>query len=207
MRYIICPECGLNPINPDKEQMCTICAAKLAPIKLGKTVVSNFIKEPVRYNGKALFFVFQGAEYQTEFREEFICAPYEGKDGFVPHHWQRLEYVREGDIIFHGVGGYILAISIAKDSFYDAIRNGEKTRKIDCKYYILKTPLRLDNYKEEIIEYCTKYEYQPFNKNGTGNQGYLFDLCKELAKLFAEQIVKKNRCLESEGFIKDILEL
>ncbi len=58
MRYIICPECGLNPINPDKEQMCTICAAKLAPIKLGKTVVSNFIKEPVRYNGKALFFCF-----------------------------------------------------------------------------------------------------------------------------------------------------
>ena len=46
---------------------------------------------------------------------------------------------------------YILAISIAKDSFYDAIRNGEKTRKIDCKYYILKTPLRLDNYKEEIL--------------------------------------------------------
>jgi len=60
-------------------------------------------------------------------------------------------------------------------------------------------------YKKEIIKYCPNYEYQPFNKNGTGNQGYLFDICKEIAKLFISEIVMSNTMLGAVSFIKDIL--
>ena len=43
-----------------------------------------------------------------------------------------------------------------------------------------------------IVHTCTKSKYQPFDKNGNGRQGYLFDLNDELAGVFARAIVKKN---------------
>ena len=35
-------------------------------------------------------------------------------------------------------------------------------------------------------------EHAPFNKNGMGNQGYLFYIRKKLAQIFAEDILKNN---------------
>lgn len=35
-------------------------------------------------------------------------------------------------------------------------------------------------------------KYSPFNKNGAGNQGYLFPLSNELAKLLLSEIKKNN---------------
>ena len=44
----------------------------------------------------------------------------------------------------------------------------------------------------ELAETCTKYKYQPFDKNGNGRQGYLFDLNDKLAGAFTRVLAQKN---------------
>ena len=209
MVYVKCPICDLNYIN-DEAQMCSVCAEKFtASKKIHREVTTRnpiILRGPVRYNGRAIFFVFQNQEFEKEFGHGYISAPYHAKGGSVPHHWQRLEYVRKGDIILHGVGGYIMAVSEAKGSYYDfTYPNGLIGRKIDCDYHILKRPLPTANYKKEIIQYCTGVDYQPFNKHGSGNQGYLFDIRRELAIIFIKELVKFNPTLHSELFIQEVI--
>jgi hypothetical protein len=46
----------------------------------------------------------------------------------------------------------------------------------------------------------------PFNKNGTGNQGYLFNLNKELAKFFLNKIIQRNPSVKNINYLNDILD-
>lgn len=209
MGYIKCPICDLNYIRDD-ETMCPVCAGKSSASKRGVKLMPTgdtiILKQPVRHNGRAIFFVFQNKEYEKEFSKGYISAPYYAKGGMIPHHWQRLELVKKGDIILHGVVGHILAISEAEGSCYDfTYSDGSKGRKINCKYYSLNRPLLTENYRKEIVHYCSGAEYQPFNKHGTGNQGYLFDIRREMAIIFIKEIVDRNPKLKVEQFIKDTL--
>ena len=45
----------------------------------------------------------------------------------------------------------------------------------------------------------------PFNKNGGGNQGYLFDLPKKLGAVLIKAILSQNKMLTEETFIQDIV--
>ena len=56
---------------------------------------------------------------------------------------------------------------------------------------MLKTPLKHGAYKDKILEYCN-VKYAPFDKDGNGNMGYLFDLNQNLAAFFIQEIAKKN---------------
>ncbi len=210
MRYMKCPQCELNYIDAEKETLCQMCRGegvkKTSPQAIS-VKAHAVIKEPVRYNGRAIFFVFQNSkEFSSETREGVIKAPYYDKGMNEPHHWVRLVNIRKGDVILHGSDGFILAISEAQGPWYDfSYKDGRPGRKVDCSYHLLTVPLVTAKYKKEIIKYCPNYEYQPFNKNGTGNQGYLFDICKEIAKLFISEIVMSNTMLGAVSFIKDIL--
>ena len=209
MDYVKCPICDLNYII-DGEKMCPVCAGKFSPakkiIKGAPAGAPIILKEPVRHNGKAIFFVFQNQDFQIEFNHGYICAPYYATDRSVPHHWLRLVQVRKGDIILHGVVGHILAVSEAKGGCYDFTdAYGSEGRKIDCEYHLLNKPLRTADYKKEIIHYCSGLEYQPFNKNGDGNQGYLFDIRSELAIIFIKEIVRVNPALKTKPFLQDFI--
>lgn len=210
MRYIKCPKCELNYIDADKEELCLTCREEGTKKTTPRSKVAKsptMVKAPVRYNGRAIFFVFQNnKEFQREFCEGAIEAPYYDKGMNEPHHWARLLNVRKGDLILHGVDGLVLAISEAKSTCYDFLyKDGRQGRKVDCEYHILEAPLVIAKYNKDITSYCPKYEYQPFNKNGTGNQGYLFDICKEIASIFISDIVAHNSSLATYVFIKDIL--
>lgn len=75
----------------------------------------TMIKAPVRYNGRAIFFVFQSKkEFECEHHESVIKAPYYDDGKHQPHHWARLVNVQKGDLIVHGVERLVLAISEAK---------------------------------------------------------------------------------------------
>lgn len=211
MKYIKCPQCELNYIDAEKQEVCDVCLTNTEPtIKTTyhKALTSTpTIKDPIRYKGRAIFFVFQSnKEFPHELKEGVIKAPYADKGMHEPHHWTRLTKVKEGDIILHGVSGFILAISEAKGSCYDfSYNNGKQGRKVNCKYYRLEVPLVTAKFKNQIIQYCSNLDYQPFNKNGTGNQGYLFDICREVATLFITDIVNHNVRLQTIPFINDIL--
>ena len=46
----------------------------------------------------------------------------------------------------------------------------------------------------------------PFNKNGKGNEGYLFNLNKSLAKFFMEEIIKCNSFMKEKDYVREILQ-
>lgn len=168
-----------------------------------------------RVAGQAMtYLVFQGDTYNEERTGQFIWAPKFTKDGRTMHHWDRLLDVREGDIIFHCSDGYIQAISKVKTACEDSARpdhttgdwtNWEKDgRRVDCDYHVLKYPLKHGAHKEKILEYCN-VKYAPFDKDGNGNMGYLYDLNQSLAAYFIQEIVKKNPEVADLDFLKFIL--
>lgn len=195
--------------------------AKLEELKAkaaasGKKVSSSKVYTPVkRVDGQVLtYLVFQGDTYNEERTGQFIWAPKYTKDGRTMHHWDRLMDVREGDVIFHCSDGYIQAISRVKAFFEESARpdhttgdwtNWEKDgRRVDCDYHVLKTPIKHGAYKDKILEYCN-VKYAPFDKDGNGNMGYLFDLNQCLAAFFIQEIAKKNPKVIDIDYLKFIL--
>ena len=189
---------------------------KLKAVSSGKKVSTSKAYTPVkRVAGQALtYLVFQGDTYNEEKTGQFIWAPKYTKDGRTMHHWDRLMNVREGDVIFHCSDGYIQAISRVKASFKESARpdhttgdwtNWEKDgRRVDCNYHVLKTPIKHGAYKDTILEYCN-VKYAPFDKDGNGNMGYLFDLNQSLATFFIQEIAKKNPEVIDIDYLKFIL--
>lgn len=156
---------------------------------------NNVVK---RAPGKVLtYLVFQGDTYDEECRGQFIWAPKYTKSGGTCHHWDRLMELQRGDIIFHCSNGYIRAISIVKEHCVDSKRPGDwdqwekDGRRVDCNYHVLKRPLKHGDYKDKIVEYCN-IKYFPFDKDGNGNMGYLFELNRELAIFFVEEASRCN---------------
>lgn len=163
---------------------------------------------------KMFFLVFQGSTFGKEYKGRYIWAPCFNKAGQRMHHWDRLLDVRAGDVILHSSDGFISAISVAKNRCYDCEQPAElrtealwerKGRRVDCDYVLINNPILLSDYKSQIIEKSSA-KYSPFNCNGTGNQGYLFELNTDLAKLFVEESIKANRSLAAVDFIKKFIE-
>lgn len=122
--------------------------------------------------------------------------------------------VKEGDVIFHCADGYIRAISRAKGPCEDSARPEKTTgdfsawekdgRKVNCEYHQLKKPLKHSAYKKTIQQYCN-VKYAPFDKDGNGNMGYLFDLNEELASIFIKEIAKNNPDIIDLDFLRFLL--
>lgn len=146
------------------------------------------------------YLVFQGTTYDAECAGGYIWAPLRNQAGHEVHHWKRLEDVRKGDIILHANKGFIQAISVAEGEAYSCSRPGaldeadqwEKDGlKVDCQYTLLRKPINYRAYKDVTKNY-SGVKYAPFNSAGNGNQGYLFELNKELAKFFIDLARKNN---------------
>lgn len=182
--------------------------------KAGHKTMDKVIKRVERIEGQNLtFLVFQGNTFDAEYRGGFIWAPKYNQAGKTCHHWDRLLDVREGDLIVHCADGYIQAISMAKGICYDAESPRELSeeqlwakdgRMIDCDYIKVENTVKHSDYKDTILKYC-QVKYAPFDKDGNGNMGYLFDLDKELARFFIEKIVVKNGYLLEVKGIQNIL--
>lgn len=144
------------------------------------------------------FLVFQGSTFEEESSGGYIWAPINSRDGRSLHHWERLLELRLGDVIFHCADGKIRAISCVVGEAQNCIRPGEyenwemEGRKVECKYYVLEHPLNYRDYRNTIIEHCDQITYAPFNRNGDGNLGYLYELKLELARFFLSKIQTSN---------------
>ncbi len=167
-----------------------------------------------RIEGKRMtFYVFQGSTFAKEYQGGYIWAPITNKDGSEKHFWARLLDVREGDIILHGCDGYVKAVSVAKGECYEYDQPNElaveaqwdtEGRRVDCDYTLIKHPIKTADFTNDIIR-LNRVKYSPFNKYGGGNMGYLFELNRELARVFLKESVKKNSCLASIDYISELL--
>ena len=166
-----------------------LAAEKQAAVSLKTNNMSKSAPASKRIEGQIrVFWVFQNQTYLEESSEEYIFAAFHG-----PHHWERLADVRQDDIIIHCYHAEVVAISRALDSAYSWKRyDGLVGRRIDCEYHELVNGIRTAERKAQNIELCSGVLYQPFNKLGTGNEGYLYEMTSELRDYYLSEIVKYN---------------
>lgn len=188
MGYKKCPVCEINWILDDAE-VCDVCRGEK-----GQSDQNYFSKPEVKHQGRNIFWVFQGKEFLKELSQGYLWAPSKDAGGKTPFHWAMLKNVNKGDIIFHGVAQGIIAVGIATSGCFNSKIKDGKTEgyQVNCKSFTIKNPLITKNYKKDILSTCSNYKYQPFDKNGEGRQGYLFDLNGQLAGIFARDICKNN---------------
>lgn len=180
----------------------------------GKAAPKREVAKQERIPGKRMtFYVFQGGTFGGESRGGYIWAPISSKDGGMPHHWTRLLDVRPGDIIFHGYNAHVQAISVARGECYECVQPAELRtedlweqagRRVDCEYIVLERPIKTADYRDDILRLCN-VKYAPFDKDGNGNMGYLYELNRELAQIFLKGVVKANPSLAVVDYIADLL--
>lgn len=120
------------------------------------------------------------------------------------YHWQNMERIKEGDIIFNYADGSIRVISIAKGKFYDSeiedgIHAGKPGNKISIDIYdideiTLASIQDPSNYRsekkwqdpKEFIHKTLGVIKGPFDLNINIKQGYLFEINYAIAKKLRE---------------------
>lgn len=160
-----------------------------------------------------IFFVFQGKTFDYERGGGYIWAPIKNKDDKTFNYWDKLLDVRFGDIILHGSNGRVVAISTAHRECYEgqapdeinAERMWEREgRFVDCDYIVMQNPIRTADYKDDVIKFSNA-KYSPFNKHGNGNQGYLYEINRELARIFIQESAKRNKYLLNYDYVNNFL--
>lgn len=179
-----------------------------------KPAAKKSVLKQERIPGKRMtFYVFQGNTFDRESKGGYLWAPLCSKDGGTPHHWTRMLDVQKGDIILHGCNAQVQAVSIARDKCYDCIQPSELRteelweqagRRIDCEYLVLDRSIRTADYVDDILRLCN-VKYAPFDKDGNGNMGYLYEINRELARIFLRGIVKANPQLANVDYISKLL--
>ena len=179
-----------------------------------KPAAKKSVLKQERIPGKRMtFYVFQGNTFDRESKGGYLWAPICSKDGGTPHHWTRMLDVQKGDIILHGCNAQVQAVSIVRDKCYDCIQPSELRteelweqagRRIDCEYLVLDRPIRTADYVDDILRLCN-VKYAPFDKDGNGNMGYLYEINRELARIFLRGIVKANPQLANVEYISELL--
>ena len=167
-----------------------------------------------RIPGKRMtFYVFQGSTFDRESRGGYIWAPISNKAGNTFHHWDRLLDVRPGDIILHGYNAHVQAVSIARGECYECNQPEElrtedlwdqEGRRIDCEYIVFDSPVKTSEFVDDILRLCN-VKYAPFDKDGNGNMGYLYELNRELARIFLRAIVARNPSLKHVDYITEFI--
>ena len=173
----------------------------------------KYVKQE-RVPGKRMtFFVFQGSTFDRESRGGYIWAPVSNSAGLSFHHWDRLQDVRAGDIIFHGCDGFVQAISTARGECYDCHQPEElrsedmwepEGRRVDCEYIPIKNPIKTALVRDDILRLCN-VKYAPFDRDGNGNMGYLYELNRELARIFIKETVKRNPLIGDIDYVRELL--
>lgn len=205
----------------EKEQKAAEAAQKAAEEEAKRASITKktgYTPKPVpvsqRIEGKRMiFWVFQGKSFDKEFQGGYIWAPTSNKSGTTPHHWTRLVDVRKGDIILHGCDGMLKAISVARDVCFECKQPRELEvedlwdadgRMVECDYVSIENPIKTATFVNDIIRLC-QVKYSPFDKYGNGNMGYLFEINRELAKIFVAETVRKNQYLAAIEYIDELL--
>lgn len=134
------------------------------------------------------FWIFQNQSYGEESREGYIFARFNG-----PPHWERLREAREGHIILHSYHAAVVAVSVVRDSAYPWTRyDGAHGRRVDCDYHRLRRIVSTSARIDKNAALSAGAMHQPFNSNGTGNMGYLYDMTSKLRDYCISEIIKLN---------------
>lgn len=159
----------------------------------------------------AFWWVFQNSTYNEEKAGGFLWAPKKGKNS-IPFHWKNMEYLQEGDIIFSSYKQRIVAISTVISKAYTFIKpfatNSETPwendgNKVDLNFHELNNAINYQQFSNKLLTLLNETR-GPINKNGTGNQGYLFSISDHAGSILLQQIEEINQISFDQNFCDDI---
>lgn len=160
----------------------------------------------------AFWWVFQNKTYKEESEGSFLWAPKVNGKGKTKHYWETMTKLETGDIVFSCVKQKIYAISTVitpayshKKSFQintDKLWENEGW-KADLIFSELKTPIALKTIRDDIMP-MMQYKYAPLDRNGGGNQGYMFSITDNIGNYLLSIIESKNDVNIVEKEIADI---
>ena len=153
------------------------------------------------------FIVFQGKTFNQEQKGGYLWAPKKSKDNEELFHWKNMTKVRSGDIIFSIANGKIFSVNEAKS---DCVEKSKPTDEnfndwgddgwyVKVDYNLMSHPIVAKEHFSEFRDMLPS-RYAPFDKNGDGNQGYLFEIGSTLANYILDLIQKNN----SDDFVGKI---
>lgn len=154
------------------------------------------------------FIVFQNKTYFEEKTGGYLWAPQRTKSGREIFHWSNMDKIKKGDIIFSVYQRNIVSVNIALDSSIDSKRPKtldkldlweEEGWMVKVEYNELDSPISINNNIDEILKLCPA-KYSPFNKKGGGNQGYLYEIGKELGDYLMVLAIENNDSLKNMVF-------
>ncbi|MGX9134329.1 HNH endonuclease [Rummeliibacillus sp. JY-2-4R] len=147
------------------------------------------------------FIVMQGRTYFEEKEAGVIWVPQLDISGHPQHSWERMRTVKRGDVVFHYVNGYIVAVSVAttdciiserpKELQNDSVNDKEMGYLVSLEYHELEATINVQDHFSEIEPFLP-IKYSAFQANGTGNQGYLYPSNDELTIILLELIGEAN---------------
>lgn len=170
---------------------------ELAGIKAGVNRDVIFSSKPSR-----IFIVHQGLTDKSEYVGGYLWAPQSG----IFHH-EKMTEIHKGDIIFNYSNG-IYAISEALCDTFKSKQPSElygngwdnEGYEVLARYELITPPLSLDPIRNAIVAKRSG-KYSSFDSNGNANQGYLYDLELDIAKLIAAEILKRKHSARVDSIL------
>ena len=71
-------------------------------------------------------------------------------------------------------------------------------------YIEFNSPIKTASFTADIIK-LSYGSYSPFNRKGGGNMGYLYNINRDLAKIFIKAAVQQNGYLANVNYITELL--
>ena len=147
-------------------------------------------------NRPNFFYVFQNLSYMKELSAECLFCPHSPDNHTYPF-WESIGDVRKGDVIFHEFKGSVVAISEAQSEARNAnkpydLDKPEAGRVLNTLYVVLQNQVEPFSLKEELLP-AQPEKLGPFDKNGKGKEGYLFNFNDECSKIIINGILKNAR--------------
>ena len=133
----------------------------------------------------AYWWVCQNKTGREEHQGGYLWAPHGNKKGQTFFHWENMDLVRPGDLIFSYIGKTITAVATAETDAYDSSRPFSSSagqvweregRRIDVTYEWIDPPIHIDTLIDDLLPLMPE-RYAPLNAaNRGGNVGYLYKL-------------------------------
>lgn len=142
------------------------------------------------------FYVFQSISFNKEMPENCLFCPHSPANHTYPF-WESIGDVKKGDIIFHETNQHVAAISEAQSEARDAdkpyeLNKPEHGRVLHTLYANLANQIAPVELKDQLLP-AQPEKVAPFNRNGKGNEGYLFYFNQECAKIIIDGIINNVR--------------
>jgi putative restriction endonuclease len=143
------------------------------------------------------WWVSQNQTFRQEVEGGYMWSPKRNANGSHNPHYEFMREISPGDIVLSYAGAHIKAIGVARSNAYSAPKPqefgsaGRNWSHIGWRVEVQYTRIQ-DGFKpSEIFEELKPLlpnRYSPLNRNGKGNQAYLFELNEPLMYKLADNI-------------------